>query len=361
MQKENIKELLLEDYRYRAEALKSSEAAGETRLNIFVGMVTLVSGGLVALSTSDAKIDTPVLFFMIITALLVLAVIGVFTLLRLILRNKHTDQCKKNLDHIRETFKDHFDEEHLLKHYYPVKRPSMNSVKIEKGLSGERGFGGLLHLMMAINTMVVSAFVFFTVLMLSATGWLVLPNTLFVFLLASFLSLIVAMAVFIGQRAFAEKAAFLHKKELKLYEISHAGGVVYRLEAGEPQYLLMTSKANDTEWVFPKGHIETHEGHKEAALREVEEETGVFAKIVGFIEEIAFEKVKKTQSNSTDVEAKEWARAKFYLMQALNDVDETKEGRKLSWLPYDKALEELSYPQSKRLLAIAHDRLKAKP
>jgi hypothetical protein len=41
-----IKDLLLEDYRYRAEALKSSEESGETRFNLFIGLVTLVAGAL---------------------------------------------------------------------------------------------------------------------------------------------------------------------------------------------------------------------------------------------------------------------------------------------------------------------------
>jgi len=52
-----------------------------------------------------------------------------------------------------------------------------------------------------------------------------------------------------------------------------AGGVVYRVEAGAPLFLLIRdSYAN---WGFPKGHLETGERAEDAALREVREETGL--------------------------------------------------------------------------------------
>jgi 8-oxo-dGTP pyrophosphatase MutT (NUDIX family) len=52
-----------------------------------------------------------------------------------------------------------------------------------------------------------------------------------------------------------------------------AGGVVFRLEAGAPLFLLIRdSYAN---WGFPKGHLETGERAEDAAVREVREETGL--------------------------------------------------------------------------------------
>jgi 8-oxo-dGTP pyrophosphatase MutT (NUDIX family) len=52
-----------------------------------------------------------------------------------------------------------------------------------------------------------------------------------------------------------------------------AGGVVYRLDAGAPLFLLIRdSYAN---WGFPKGHLESGERAEDAALREVREETGL--------------------------------------------------------------------------------------
>lgn len=55
-------------------------------------------------------------------------------------------------------------------------------------------------------------------------------------------------------------------------EIS-AGGVVYRLDAGEPLFLLIRDSYQN--WGFPKGHLEAGERAEDAALREVREETGI--------------------------------------------------------------------------------------
>ena len=52
-----------------------------------------------------------------------------------------------------------------------------------------------------------------------------------------------------------------------------AGGVVYRVVDGAPLFLLIRDAYHN--WGFPKGHVETHEDPESAALREVEEETGL--------------------------------------------------------------------------------------
>jgi 8-oxo-dGTP pyrophosphatase MutT (NUDIX family) len=52
-----------------------------------------------------------------------------------------------------------------------------------------------------------------------------------------------------------------------------AGGVVYRLESGDPVYLLIRDSYQN--WGFPKGHLEKGERAEDAALREVREETGI--------------------------------------------------------------------------------------
>jgi 8-oxo-dGTP pyrophosphatase MutT (NUDIX family) len=52
-----------------------------------------------------------------------------------------------------------------------------------------------------------------------------------------------------------------------------AGGVVYRVVDGAPLFLLIRDAYHN--WGFPKGHVERNEGLESAALREVEEETGL--------------------------------------------------------------------------------------
>jgi len=52
-----------------------------------------------------------------------------------------------------------------------------------------------------------------------------------------------------------------------------AGGVVFKKEKNQIKYLLI--KDSSGRWALPKGHIEAHEEIKEAALREIKEETGL--------------------------------------------------------------------------------------
>jgi len=54
-----------------------------------------------------------------------------------------------------------------------------------------------------------------------------------------------------------------------------AGGVVYRIEDGAPKFLLIRDAYDN--WGFPKGHVEKRETDEAAAMREVEEETGLDA------------------------------------------------------------------------------------
>ncbi len=57
-----------------------------------------------------------------------------------------------------------------------------------------------------------------------------------------------------------------------------AGFVVYRMVNNEPLYLLLKyppTKKEPDYWGLPKGHIEGEESPKEAAFRELFEETGI--------------------------------------------------------------------------------------
>lgn len=56
-------------------------------------------------------------------------------------------------------------------------------------------------------------------------------------------------------------------------EETSAGGVVFRVADGQIVYLLIRDSYQN--WGFPKGHLESGELPEAAALREVEEETGV--------------------------------------------------------------------------------------
>lgn len=62
-----------------------------------------------------------------------------------------------------------------------------------------------------------------------------------------------------------------------MHIIQSAGGFVYYLRDGEPQYLLIKrhAKSKKIEWVAPKGKLEPWETPEKAAIREISEETGL--------------------------------------------------------------------------------------
>jgi 8-oxo-dGTP pyrophosphatase MutT (NUDIX family) len=64
------------------------------------------------------------------------------------------------------------------------------------------------------------------------------------------------------------------RKKGEVTEIT-AGGIVFN---GDKVLVLRNLKGV---WVFPKGHVELGESHEQAALREVLEESGLHALIVG--------------------------------------------------------------------------------
>ena len=60
-----------------------------------------------------------------------------------------------------------------------------------------------------------------------------------------------------------------------------AGGVVYRVDAGAPLFLLIRdSYAN---WGFPKGHLEAGETWEVYAGPEFKEETGMVVQLAGLL------------------------------------------------------------------------------
>ena len=61
-----------------------------------------------------------------------------------------------------------------------------------------------------------------------------------------------------------------------------AGGVVFL----DGQVVLL--RRHSGEWVMPKGHVEAAETHEEAAQREVEEETGLRARVLARLGETCY-------------------------------------------------------------------------
>jgi 8-oxo-dGTP pyrophosphatase MutT (NUDIX family) len=129
---------------------------------------------------------------------------------------------------------------------------------------------------------------------------------------------------------------------------THAGGVVYRrdVKRGRPKYLLVQAK-KDTSWVLPKGHIEPRERAKDAAVREVFEETGTWARIV--------HELKTVQFNVDQAKVV----SQFYAMEAVSN-GKSPEHRALDWLTIDAAIQKATHNETKELLRLADEGLPQK-
>jgi 8-oxo-dGTP pyrophosphatase MutT (NUDIX family) len=120
---------------------------------------------------------------------------------------------------------------------------------------------------------------------------------------------------------------------------THAGGVVYRIANREPEFLLVTARRAPHIWVYPKGHIEPGESPEDAAVREVREEAGVTARIVGPIDDVAIEVAGERQ------------RIRYFLMRAEDDGDGAPgEGRRSCWVTAGEALRRLPHATSQAVL-----------
>jgi|GEM_PF-494479 len=97
-----------------------------------------------------------------------------------------------------------------------------------------------------------------------------------------------------------------------------AGGVVFRKLEGETKYLLVQASQEPHEWVLPKGHIEPGETAQEAAVREVHEETGVWARVKIALKPLSF----TMNGEKVDVQC--------FLME-FQDEEEAQELRKHDW------------------------------
>lgn len=123
---------------------------------------------------------------------------------------------------------------------------------------------------------------------------------------------------------------------------THAGGIVARYDGSDIKYLLTAAKRNPEHWVLPKGHIESGESAESAAIREVMEETGVVATIIGIVGTSEF-----TLNDQRII-------ARIYLMNYESDTDAL-ERRLSEWCDYDEAINLLTFADTKELLRSARD------
>lgn len=126
--------------------------------------------------------------------------------------------------------------------------------------------------------------------------------------------------------------------------IEEAGAVPVRRADQDWDVLLVTAKADPTVWIFPKGHIEPGEAPADAAVREAHEEAGIRGRLISPAGSIAFTKAGDT------------IRVAYFLVYT-TDPGTPEPGRRLAWLPFDEALQRVSFDETRALLRDARRQL----
>ena len=143
------------------------------------------------------------------------------------------------------------------------------------------------------------------------------------------------------------------------YDERSAGGLVYRMEAGKVKWMVIETLSRKnlkkTFYKFPKGHLKEEEFLKQAALREVEEEAKIKAKIIaklGSWNYVMWDKLTKKKTIK---------KVTFFLMEYEEESNlkyfdaERVVGRE--WCTFEEALGKLAYDSEKVLLKKAKNKL----
>lgn len=125
------------------------------------------------------------------------------------------------------------------------------------------------------------------------------------------------------------------------------GGVI--LEHNKVLLVQVKSMKGRKIWTFPKGHIEQGETPRQAALREVLEETGYKASIVKPLLKVRYAFTLKGRYVKKVVQ--------WYLMKKLGRIGkhDPSEILAINWVSINKAKEMVEYPSDKRLLELVEE------
>lgn len=136
---------------------------------------------------------------------------------------------------------------------------------------------------------------------------------------------------------------------MRSHKVQAAGGVVWRVAAGELLVILVHRPKYD-DWTLPKGKLEDGETHEQAARREVEEETGFRCKLGRELEAVSYR-----DGRGRPKTVRYWEMTVTKGSFAPNsEVDE------LIWLTPQEALRRLSYEHDRPVLASFTAQVKAK-
>ena len=123
-----------------------------------------------------------------------------------------------------------------------------------------------------------------------------------------------------------------------------AGAVLYTIINNKINYLVSLDFHNN--WGFPKGHLEQGETSTEAAIREIKEEVGIDATLdTNFKKELIYVMPNGIEKHSI-----------YYIGRFMDQIPskQLSEVQDIKILPYEKALDTLSFENMKDVLIQAN-------
>lgn len=122
--------------------------------------------------------------------------------------------------------------------------------------------------------------------------------------------------------------------------IRSAGGIPFRLTGQGSREIALIHRPSYDDWTFPKGKVEVGEEPQQAALREVEEETGFQVRLGDEAGSTAYVDQRSRQKT-----------ARYWVMEVISgEFAANAEVDELRWLTLDDALRLLTYDRDRTLL-----------
>jgi ADP-ribose pyrophosphatase YjhB (NUDIX family) len=141
------------------------------------------------------------------------------------------------------------------------------------------------------------------------------------------------------------------RRRLRTVDETSAGGLVVDRDTGTAAVIGRLDRRGRLLWSLPKGHIEAGETAEEAAVREVEEETGIIGRVVAPLGTIDFWFVAEDRRVHKTVH--------HFLLRALGGElsDEDVEVAEVAWVPLGELESRLAYADERRLIRRATELL----
>lgn len=124
-----------------------------------------------------------------------------------------------------------------------------------------------------------------------------------------------------------------------------AGGIVYFRDQ-----ILLISTLQATRWQLPKGHVERGESPAQAAVREIREETGVYGLVVADLGPLEY-RYRGRQGRKIH------KRVDYFLCSYISGSTDDFDRHEVSgaqWMPWQQALELLTFDNERELVRRAH-------